>query len=93
VVVLDKDGVSDFDALASRKHDKRAQLYAFDMLARDGEEIIVSEATLNSMLVIAQTHCPLGSNNWWNQFVLKILPVCRNHRSASQRCCRSVSQL
>jgi ATP-dependent DNA ligase len=24
VVVLDRDGVSDFDALASRKHDKRA---------------------------------------------------------------------
>jgi bifunctional non-homologous end joining protein LigD len=38
VVVLDKDGVSDFDALASRKHDKRAQLYAFDMLAGDGED-------------------------------------------------------
>jgi len=34
LVVLDKDGVSDFDALASRKHDKWAQLYAFDMLAR-----------------------------------------------------------
>jgi ATP-dependent DNA ligase len=33
VVVLDKDGVSDFDALASRKQDKRAMLYAFDMLA------------------------------------------------------------
>jgi bifunctional non-homologous end joining protein LigD len=26
VVVLDKDGISDFDALSSRKHDKRAQL-------------------------------------------------------------------
>jgi hypothetical protein len=33
VVVLGKDGVSDFDALASRQHDNRAQLYAFDMLA------------------------------------------------------------
>jgi bifunctional non-homologous end joining protein LigD len=38
VVVLDKDGVSDFDALASRKHDKRAQFYAFDMLAGDSED-------------------------------------------------------
>jgi bifunctional non-homologous end joining protein LigD len=38
VVVLDKDGISDFDALASRKHDKRAQLYAFDMLAGEGED-------------------------------------------------------
>jgi bifunctional non-homologous end joining protein LigD len=39
VVVLDKDGVSDFDAWASRKHGKQAQLYAFDMLARDGEDL------------------------------------------------------
>jgi bifunctional non-homologous end joining protein LigD len=38
VVVLKPDGVSDFDALASRKHDKRAQFYAFDMLAGDGED-------------------------------------------------------
>jgi bifunctional non-homologous end joining protein LigD len=38
-VVLDKDGVSDFDALASRKQDKRAQFYASDMLARDGEDL------------------------------------------------------
>jgi bifunctional non-homologous end joining protein LigD len=39
VVVLKPDGVSDFDALASRKHDKHAQLYAFDMLAGDGEDL------------------------------------------------------
>jgi bifunctional non-homologous end joining protein LigD len=39
VVVLGTDGVSDFDALASRQHDKRAQLYAFDMLAGDGEDL------------------------------------------------------
>jgi bifunctional non-homologous end joining protein LigD len=37
VVVLDKEGKSDFDALASRKHDKRAMLYAFDLLASDGK--------------------------------------------------------
>jgi bifunctional non-homologous end joining protein LigD len=39
VVVLRPDGVSDFDALASRKHDKRAQLYGFDLLACDGKDI------------------------------------------------------
>jgi bifunctional non-homologous end joining protein LigD len=39
VVVLKPDGVSDFDALASRKHDKRALLYAFDMLAGEGEDL------------------------------------------------------
>jgi hypothetical protein len=39
VVVLDKDGVSDFDALASRKHDNLAQFYAFDMLDGNGEDL------------------------------------------------------
>jgi hypothetical protein len=37
VVVLDKDGVPDFDALNSRKPHVRAQFYAFDVLAGDGE--------------------------------------------------------
>jgi bifunctional non-homologous end joining protein LigD len=39
VVVLDKAGVSDFDALSSRKYDKRAQLYAFDLLAGDDKDL------------------------------------------------------
>jgi bifunctional non-homologous end joining protein LigD len=39
VVVLDKAGVSDFDALSSRKHNKRAQLYAFDPLAGDDKDL------------------------------------------------------
>jgi bifunctional non-homologous end joining protein LigD len=39
VVVLDKEGKSDFDALSSRKNDKRAQLYAFDMIVGDGEDL------------------------------------------------------
>jgi bifunctional non-homologous end joining protein LigD len=39
IVVLDKDGVSDFNALHSRKHDNREQLYAFDMLAGEGEDL------------------------------------------------------
>jgi bifunctional non-homologous end joining protein LigD len=39
VVVLDKEVKSDFDALASRKHDKRAMLYAFDLLAGEGEDL------------------------------------------------------
>ena len=37
-VVLGLDGVSDFGALRSGRHDERAQLYAFDMLAGDGED-------------------------------------------------------
>ena len=37
-VVLGVDGVSDFDALYSRQHDEQVQLYAFDVLAMDGED-------------------------------------------------------
>jgi ATP-dependent DNA ligase len=37
-VVLGVDGISDFEALHSRKHDGEVQLYAFDILALDGED-------------------------------------------------------
>ncbi|WP_373291752.1 hypothetical protein [Bradyrhizobium guangdongense] len=32
-------GVSDFNALHSRKHDHEVQLYAFDVLAMDGDDL------------------------------------------------------
>jgi bifunctional non-homologous end joining protein LigD len=38
-VVLGVDGISDFDALISRKHDEEVQLYAFDILALGGEDL------------------------------------------------------
>jgi bifunctional non-homologous end joining protein LigD len=38
-VVLGVDGVADFNALHSRKHDHEVQLYAFDILALDGEDL------------------------------------------------------
>jgi ATP-dependent DNA ligase len=38
-VVLGIDGVADFDALHSRRHDEEVQLYAFDILALDGEDL------------------------------------------------------
>ncbi|MBW7968132.1 RNA ligase family protein [Bradyrhizobium sp. BR 10289] len=38
-VVLGVDGVSDFNALHSRKHDDEVQLYAFDLMALDGEDL------------------------------------------------------
>ncbi|WP_271566734.1 ATP-dependent DNA ligase [Bradyrhizobium sp. CCBAU 11386] len=38
-VVLGVDGVSDFNALHSRKHDDEVQLYAFDILALGGEDL------------------------------------------------------
>ncbi|MEH2517448.1 bifunctional non-homologous end joining protein LigD [Bradyrhizobium sp. AZCC 1610] len=38
-VVLNVDGVSDFNALHSRKYDEDVQLYAFDILAFDGDDL------------------------------------------------------
>jgi ATP-dependent DNA ligase len=38
-VVLGVDGVSDFNALHSRKHDDEVQLYAFDLLALGSEDL------------------------------------------------------
>jgi ATP-dependent DNA ligase len=37
-VVLGVDGISDFNALHSRKHDAEVQFYPFDMLAGDGDD-------------------------------------------------------
>ena len=37
--MLGVDGVSDFEALHSRQHDEEVQLYAFDILALDGEDL------------------------------------------------------
>jgi ATP-dependent DNA ligase len=38
-VVLGVDGIADFNALHSRKHNHEVQLYAFDILALDGEDL------------------------------------------------------
>ncbi|MGY8685016.1 DNA ligase [Bradyrhizobium sp. UFLA05-153] len=38
-VILGVDGISDFNALHSRKHDHEVQLYALDILAMDGDDL------------------------------------------------------
>ena len=38
-VLLGIDGVSDFDGLHSRQHDEEVQLYAFDCLALEGDDL------------------------------------------------------
>jgi bifunctional non-homologous end joining protein LigD len=38
-VLLGVDGVSDFDGLHSRKHDDEVQLYTFDILALDCDDL------------------------------------------------------
>ncbi|MDD1523040.1 DNA ligase [Bradyrhizobium sp. WBAH42] len=38
-VILGVDGISDFNALHSRRHDEEVQLYAFDVLALGGDDL------------------------------------------------------
>ena len=38
-VLLGVDGISDFNGLHSGKHNDEVQLYAFDILALDGEDL------------------------------------------------------
>lgn len=38
-VILGLDGVSDFNALHSRKHDEEVQFCAFDILGEDGDDL------------------------------------------------------
>ena len=38
-VLLGVDGIADFNALHSGRHDDEVQLYAFDILALDGEDL------------------------------------------------------
>jgi bifunctional non-homologous end joining protein LigD len=38
-VILGVDGISDFNALHSRKHNDEVQFYAFDILALDGDDL------------------------------------------------------
>jgi bifunctional non-homologous end joining protein LigD len=38
-VILGVDGISDFNALHSRKHDEEVQFCAFDILALDGDDM------------------------------------------------------
>jgi bifunctional non-homologous end joining protein LigD len=38
-VLLGVDGISDFDGLYSEKHNDEIQLYAFDILALDGDDL------------------------------------------------------
>lgn len=38
-VILRADGIADFNAMHSRKHDDEVQLDAFDILALDGDDL------------------------------------------------------
>jgi ATP-dependent DNA ligase len=62
-VVLGVDGISDFNALHSRKHDHEVQLYAFDILALGGDDLRslplhMRKANLEQLLAAGRTGAP-----------------------------------
>jgi hypothetical protein len=75
-VLLGVDGVSDFDGLHSRLHDAEVQLYAFDILALDGDDL---------------RNLPLGMRKanlarlWWCESGGRRASMRIDHRSASAR--------
>jgi bifunctional non-homologous end joining protein LigD len=59
-VVALKDGTSNFDKLASRKHDRHAQLYAFDLISGDGKDLRTLPLSMRKV-ALAQLPCPIRS--------------------------------
>ena len=57
-VILGVDGNSDFDALHSGRHNEEVQLYAFDMLAGDGDDL--RQLPLSMRSCISAPPCPSG---------------------------------
>ena len=57
-VVLGVDGIADFNALHSRKHEHEVQLYAFDILALDGEDLRDQRALTETLIKPAQISLP-----------------------------------
>jgi len=75
-VVLGIDGVADFNALHSRKCDHEVQLYAFDILALDGDDLRGLPLSMRkTKLARLLTQRPDG------------IFVCRSSRARSGRTC------
>jgi bifunctional non-homologous end joining protein LigD len=56
-VLLGVDGVSDFNALHSRRHDDEVQLYAFDILALGGEDLRKLPLSLRKTNLAPKSSC------------------------------------
>jgi ATP-dependent DNA ligase len=73
-VMLGVDGVSDFNALHSRKHDEEGQLYAFDLLALDGEDLrglLLSMRKTNLARLLARRFAIHGASKSCPKFTLR----------------------
>jgi bifunctional non-homologous end joining protein LigD len=53
-VILGIDGISDFNALHSGKHNHEVQLYAFDLLAMDGDDLFRFQCARPNCLALAR---------------------------------------
>jgi len=85
-VVLGVDGISDFEALYSRQCDDQAQLYAFDVLAVDGEDLrdlplSIRKTNLARLLARRPDHLRCAFRDWrdWS------LPIPRRLQHGARR--------
>jgi hypothetical protein len=72
-VILGVDGVPDFNALHSRKHDAEVQLCAFDIMALDGDDLRALPQSLRKSNLERPPRAPAG----WH--------LCRSFRARRDR--------
>ena len=53
-VVLGVEGIADFNALHRRRHDNEVQLYVFDIMAQDGDDLRGPPLSLRSKTNLAR---------------------------------------
>jgi len=91
-VILGIDGISDFNALHSRKHDHEVQLYAFDVLAMGGDDLRdlplhLRRRTLNGCWRAGRTASPWRRLNAARStrlcFARSRRPICFVHRPST----------
>ena len=67
-MILGVDGVSDFDPLHLGKHNEKVQLYAFDVLAMDGDNLralplSMRKANLERLLALRSRALDVGDDD------------------------------
>jgi bifunctional non-homologous end joining protein LigD len=62
-VVLGVDGISDFAALYSRRHDEEVQFYAFDMLAGEGDDMRPLPLSIRKANLARPPAAPMASSS------------------------------
>jgi len=80
-VVLGVDGISDFNALHSRKHDHEVRLYAFDCLAYDGDDLSRLPLHLRKTNLAQLLRGRAEGSSWRPSSRAKLAPSCSRLRA------------